>query len=67
MENKTPNFIFTMEVTVLCVSESPKVSSAWVLPTPPQWPLTSTGFGLVLARGEGERAPNLALDGGVLL
>lgn len=25
------------------------------------------GFGLVLTRGEGERAPNFALDGGVLL
>lgn len=47
------------------MSESPKGGSAWVSPTPPQWPLTLAGFGLVLAPGKGERAPNLALDGGV--
>ena len=49
------------------VSESPEVGSAWILSTPPRWPLTFAGFGLVQAQGEGERAPNFSLPGGVLL
>lgn len=50
----------------MCAGESPQVRSACISPTPPTWPLTLAGFGLVLAQGEGERGPNLALDSGVL-